>query len=211
MPKDYSKRNQRFNPYNNMARVKYAKDINNDSEGLLMNDNQSPWRLFHAIFVGGRYHDENHHVEDEEAYRIACGDIVEQIGKFTKSRVEAVHIEDCDNLFKFRGEPILHYHALMMVRCDRNTKQPIMSKEWRNRHFFRHMGNADFGCEDCVKHGQRGKGTRCNICNTFCVFRPIKNKEHALATKQYIERRHAEHNGEDDFTFAVKHCALRYV
>ena len=62
MPKDYSKR---YNPYNSKARVKYAKDINEDSQGLLLNDQQSPWRLFHAIFVGGKYHDENGHVADE--------------------------------------------------------------------------------------------------------------------------------------------------
>lgn len=192
--KDYSKR--KYEPYSKKAHPKYDKT--EDSAGVIFNTNQCPHKLYHVIFVGGRFHDENGVVDDVDGYLKACRELVSTMGRFTKSNIDCVHVDDCENLFQYcnNRNSVLHYHALVLIRCDRNTKKPLMDDAWRKRHYFRHLGNQQYNCKECDINGSKGKSAKCPTCDCFCVFRPIRNSEHALATKEYIKRRHAQYTGE---------------
>ena len=174
-----------------------------------------PHRLAHVIMHGGRFHDDNGHVEDVNGYITACKQVImgykgksrngKEVdvpgwGKISKCVEPVVHINGCSDIFHYHRrykEPALHFHAIVGIMMKPDKETDMFDKFNRQRAFFRLMGNQEFGCKECDQKRISGSAQKCQTCDTGFRIKQINDEDHLENVKRYINKRRAEYEGRE--------------
>ena len=185
-----------------------------------------PHRLAHVIMHGGRFHDDNGHVEDVQGYITACRQVImgykgktrngKEVdvpgwGKISKCLEPVVHISGCSDVFQYNRrykEPALHFHAIVGIMMKDDKSTDMFDKFNRQRAFFRLMGNQEFGCKECDQKRITGSAQKCQTCDTGFRIKQINDESHLENVKRYLDKRRAEYEGRElnDLGEEVEKC-----